>query len=418
MSDPGFPFTLNHSYNFSSSYHDGPSGADYPGSNAGSYLSFWRDKFGQDTPGWPHVIRDNGYMTVKSSLSEQGISYDFRNVNGSHAQGMDSAIVKLLGSNAASDIMSYSWPVIVELYNAARPGVINKLISRTKNQKINIGQFIAERQQTVNLVVSTAKRLAESIQALKRGNVKHAIFSLTGNNYATSRASEISRMGGGIPQQWLALQYGWLPLLSDVDGSCQELAKLVTGEPSVTSVRGSSRANADRAFTFHGGDGQPGFEMTLTKGLARGNGYIEWLLSSDFGQSLSRNGIVNPYSLAWEVIPYSFVVDWFIPIGNFLSNLDYETGLVFKRGWLSMKIELEWTVSLIETSQWPPGFNSGSWSGEGFKGRVDYFQREALSAAPMPPPPDFKNPLSLTHVANALSLLATAFDRGSGRKVR
>ena len=33
-------------------------------------------------------------------------------------------------------------------------------------------------------------------------------------------------------------------------------------------------------------------------------------------------GLMDPLSVVWELIPYSFVVDWFIPIGTYLENLN------------------------------------------------------------------------------------------------
>ena len=33
-------------------------------------------------------------------------------------------------------------------------------------------------------------------------------------------------------------------------------------------------------------------------------------------------GLADPATVVWELIPYSFVVDWFIPIGSYLENLN------------------------------------------------------------------------------------------------
>jgi hypothetical protein len=33
-------------------------------------------------------------------------------------------------------------------------------------------------------------------------------------------------------------------------------------------------------------------------------------------------GLVNPFEVAWEIVPFSFVADWFLPIGRYLSALD------------------------------------------------------------------------------------------------
>lgn len=49
--------------------------------------------------------------------------------------------------------------------------------------------------------------------------------------------------------------------------------------------------------------------------------------------SLNSLGLVNPLSLAWELLPMSFVVDWFIPIGGFLRQLTAPLGLEFTYGY-------------------------------------------------------------------------------------
>jgi hypothetical protein len=44
-------------------------------------------------------------------------------------------------------------------------------------------------------------------------------------------------------------------------------------------------------------------------------------------KQLSQLGITNPALLVWELIPYSFVIDWLIPVGDFLSSLDALVGV-------------------------------------------------------------------------------------------
>jgi hypothetical protein len=33
-------------------------------------------------------------------------------------------------------------------------------------------------------------------------------------------------------------------------------------------------------------------------------------------------GLLNPAAVAWELLPFSFVVDWFLPVGRYLEGLD------------------------------------------------------------------------------------------------
>jgi hypothetical protein len=39
-------------------------------------------------------------------------------------------------------------------------------------------------------------------------------------------------------------------------------------------------------------------------------------------------GLLDPATVLWEIIPYSFVVDWFLPIGSYLDNLNQIPNLV------------------------------------------------------------------------------------------
>jgi hypothetical protein len=47
---------------------------------------------------------------------------------------------------------------------------------------------------------------------------------------------------------------------------------------------------------------------------------------------LNQLGLLNPLSFAWEITPWSFVVDWLIPIGPVLSALTAPVGLNFISG--------------------------------------------------------------------------------------
>jgi hypothetical protein len=37
-------------------------------------------------------------------------------------------------------------------------------------------------------------------------------------------------------------------------------------------------------------------------------------------------GLINPAVVAWELVPFSFLVDWFIPVGKFLDSWTDQLG--------------------------------------------------------------------------------------------
>lgn len=117
--------------------------------------------------------------------------------------------------------------------------------------------------------------------------------------------------------------------------------------------------------------------------------------------NLAQWGFLNPAQIAWELVPYSFVVDWFMPVGNLISACGAHRGLSFVGGFSSTRVssECEWVY-------YPERSSSSRYEGEGFKGRCwcESYDRTAMATFPMPSV-YFKSPFSTSHVTSALALL-------------
>lgn len=415
MSRAGYPRSSGRHFFGIGVYTVANGGGVFTDDKSSDVLWTYDDAVGANTIGYPHVKRDNDYYRLHFQNSSQ--SFD---VHGSSEMGDSYSGVfppETVVTNAGWNRRAGEGLIAMHV-NYDR--IVTKLITALQDRQTNAAQFIVERQQTINLVLSSARRIADAIHSVRKGNIKHAIFALTGNH---GSSSSLGKALGGVPEQWLALQYGWKPLLSDIHGSCEELARLSLGEPPVLSVSASATTPFGEGDTEVSGqsatDGTlfPQITQFRKSGIVHGRGYLETKLSSTFGQNLARTGMINPYNLAWEELPYSFVVDWFLPVGNFLSLLDYETGLVFSRGYVSQKAVDTWDSKTTRSAGRDNNFGNRltlNWSGGKIRTTVTHFKRSAFSGLPPVPPPRFKNPFSLNHVANGLSLLATAFDRPGG----
>jgi hypothetical protein len=129
-------------------------------------------------------------------------------------------------------------------------------------------------------------------------------------------------------------------------------------------------------------------------------------------------GLTNPLSIAYEVTPFSFLADWFIPIGDFLSILDATLGFAFLSGSYTTRrfrdFSCNFAPEYVVTDSGVKYFCSGN-AGGWYSGME--LIRTPYASSPIPGP-RFKNPLSLGHMANGLSLLATVAEgsRLSGLK--
>lgn len=49
---------------------------------------------------------------------------------------------------------------------------------------------------------------------------------------------------------------------------------------------------------------------------------VSWNFAPSSLDMPARFGLVNPLEVAWELLPFSFVADWFLPIGGYLNAMD------------------------------------------------------------------------------------------------
>ncbi|DAD51316.1 maturation protein [ssRNA phage Gerhypos.3_22] len=223
--------------------------------------------------------------------------------------------------------------------------ILNKLLSRIKSHDFNPCVALAELNQTVGMLSSNLSKLGRAILALKRGDFSTAARCLG----ARPRVSRLRPTD--ISGRWLELQYGWLPLASDCYEGMKAYEAISNGPRKKTfsaKILGSRK--------LHDFSGSPTNFSCLTRGEMRR--YIKYEMYEEM--SFQRQlGVMDPYSVAWEVTPYSFVVDWFVPFGTYLENLNQIPHLVGR--WLVTDV---WKCEASSEIAWKailPTYIDGQW---------------------------------------------------------
>lgn len=127
----------------------------------------------------------------------------------------------------------------------------------------------------------------------------------------------------------------------------------------------------------------------------------------------SSLGLINPASIAWEVMRYSFVVDWFLPIGPWLNSWTADAGWSFLSGTRSTKSEASMSQEIAAYPEWNrvydwPHSYDGSIAPILKRADSSVFERVVLTHRPVPGL-FLKNPLSASHAISAIALLRSAF---------
>jgi hypothetical protein len=213
-----------------------------------------------------------------------------------------------------------------------------------------------------------------------------------------------------VADNWLALQYGWLPLLSDIDGACKKLAQRQF--PPVFKFKGRSTTTDSQQVIKTAPATYGRFEWYELEYKCETEFMMAFVQTNYAARTMSELGISDPALLAWELLPYSFVVDWFLPIGKYLSSINYTSGLSFKTGYVRQFSSNVW-MSKITGNKFhvngPPAYTQTFFAAPYSLSRNIWLSRTRLNAAPSPTLPQLKNPLSPTHMLNGLALLTKAF---------
>ena len=300
----------------------------------------------------------------------------------------------------AGNTLEPPWPTLPgsNMISAAEVKALNKL----KDQDFHLGNFLAEADKTISMVESRARQIASAALAWRRRNPR--LWPLV-RQWERGRLPR--HLWCKIPGSWLELQYGWIPLMSDVWGAVHHLQKSSKRDIPYVIVRSGLSDQAETVVSKPGRTLGAIASCTFKTDL-RVNVQLVYKLNSPVLQELSSLGLINPAEILWELLPYSFVVDWFLPIGSWLGSLTGDVGFSFVTGSLSRKAKMVFGGSRITAVTSSPTVEVRTLTPPSWTGARETFVRTCYAGSPVPGL-YVKNPLSLTHVANAMSLLVQAF---------
>lgn len=289
---------------------------------------------------------------------------------------------------------------------------IRKLIDRVGPSN-NIAQDFAQMGQTTKMIADSAKRIAAAVIATRKGNFSAAAANLWHSKTPKYHGDMHPSASRSLADNWLAYQYGWKPLLQDIQGSMESLARLNLGQTQTWNARASASSETSGRLVLSQNVAQgrnTGAQSWVSRTTVRYG--MRYKYDDHITTFFAQTGFTNPINLAWEVLPYSFVVDWFLPIGPYLESFSAWDGLAFVDGWKSTSHEVIniWDVSFNGPSN-PADPHDVHMEAKAGACRHRWFSydRIPLSGFPSPKFPSFKNPVSPTHALNALALLRSAF---------
>jgi len=235
----------------------------------------------------------------------------------------------LSGSQLPASGLSIDSATIANLVTEAS----TKALAQRGQSQNNLWESIAEMDKSLKMVPDMFLEVRNIVKKTASAKYKRNVKSLYVNNTASRIATtgfqtQIARAAmtkiNAAASLYLAYRYGIKPLLNDIDGILKGFTR-AAGRVRQTS-RGEAIAKTSSTIELAdpfavGGYTRINFNLKVQRDLAvkvRAMSLDEYNIGALFNMGLSAKGFVGT---AYELIPYSFVVDWVANVGDMFNAL-------------------------------------------------------------------------------------------------
>lgn len=350
------------------------------------------------TPDFKTLARGNLPINPYTDDIFNGVSNPIVKILIRHSDGLVIEQGLSFGTDAFFDFDSMDFLPDHRSFTSLENEAMLKALAKVSDAKSNLAVMFAEKAKTSSLILDSATRIFNAMRSFRKGNLKGIAENL---NISPSK----------LHKSWLEYKYGWMPLLMDVKGSAEFLAQQNLGRPPRFTV--SSTVKDPISGTITGpGNNRMSFDSnmetaTYSSDRVKSVRVKLWLeISNPQLTQLQQLGLTNPALVAWELIPFSFVFDWFISVGSYLQGITALNGVTVRKAMTSWSFYAN--SSCVESF---PGYNGSyhlylPWSGLLRECKHRTYSRGTITVNPLSlhPPVDFSLP-SGQRLISALALM-------------
>lgn len=202
--------------------------------------------------------------------------------------------------------LSYLMDADANTFPFARNKAWSALVRRVRGETVSLGEDLAEAKESAGMIKDRFLKMGSLAEKFRQCKSLEDFNRLFGPKPKGHRKPD--KPAKDLADLWLEYSFGWSPLLSDVFNASKAMAHKPKekqyhgiGTEDI-SLRDGTSLNVEiqgTAYVRQGG------KVTLTN--------PNWF-------ALQQLGLANPALVGWEIIPYSFLVDWVADVGSFLGS--------------------------------------------------------------------------------------------------
>ncbi len=124
-----------------------------------------------------------------------------------------------------------------------------------------------------------------------------------------------------LSNAYLEFHFGWSPLMQDIYDAMEVIQKPIKPH----KIKGKATYSYPSPFNAITRTIDPE-QRTTVRTYSRNTRETlaqraDLIISNPNLAAMQQWGVVNPLSIAWELVPFSFVLDWFATVGDYLNSL-------------------------------------------------------------------------------------------------
>lgn len=330
-------------------------------------------------------------FTVTETWEPNGTTYDWDNWGSGYLMSKSGY---LSGSFSAPPTISMD-----DNSTSIQNKALEKLYDKIRASDISLNTTIGEGRETLDMVMAVARSAAGFVKDFKRAKARASRAMLDGLKNPLQTV-------GGFELLW---SVGLSPLINDVENLRNHVAnKAELNVPIHVDSRSGKTHSKTRVYTNNGATVEE--LRTLSQRIEYG---LKFIITDLHAFENWRLGLTVRPTLLWELTTLSFVVDYFITIGQYLSLLEaslLNNGISFDSGYVTTSSKDSWFIT--STKPWWKNPNARSfghsWTARGSVSKKD---RQVLTSFPVPIRPTVKLPHADVQLLNCAALLSQLIAR-------
>lgn len=220
---------------------------------------------------------------------------------------------------------------------------LQKAFAKVGRKELGGGENLGEIKETLSMLKSPLKGLRRAILGKGGENLR---MMKTIRDAKRSGIKRLKELPGNTADQWLEFRYGVMPLIYTIQDAADYLEKQRSRlDPKrIKTVRSKEK---DSTSFRHDYGIEPSYEFVMTRTIAgmkklRVTAIVYWRQSKPLTTQVELGlGLRHLPETAWELTGMSFVMDWFLSVGDWIESWRFNPEFEILGATTSVKMDVE-----------------------------------------------------------------------------